>query len=236
MVVTGEVTVGGDEAATTTAPTTREDRLAALEDTVSALVQSLRQESSAREVMLEGELMRRVEAMEGLVWRLENRLESLEDELGMLVFLDSRIRSTQDEQNDVTQLMYRTQEDVDEVRREVRQHGVTLTSLTNDVTQATKTTKQIQLDLQNYTLSRVASPFLWVGGIRTKIDDGNDGDDDGGSWRWVSGTIMDETVPWDLGEPDNLPGQRYVCIRSGGSVKFHDCTSTAVIAGVCQVK
>lgn len=99
---------------TTAEPTTgdaMEDRLTALEDTMAALVASLRQEGSGQQVQQEGEqLMRRVEAVEGEVQRLEKRLESLEVDLSMLVFLDSRLRSTHEEQQDLTQLLNRAQQ------------------------------------------------------------------------------------------------------------------------------
>ncbi|XP_045113089.1 C-type lectin domain family 4 member M-like [Portunus trituberculatus] len=71
------------------------------------------------------------------------------------------------------------------------------------------------------------SSFLWVGAVR-----------EAGKWRWVSSAAQGEdlmSVPWDYGEPDNTPDQHQLCVHSLGSIKFHDCTRTAMLSAVCQV-
>ncbi|KAG0722356.1 C-type lectin galactose-binding isoform [Chionoecetes opilio] len=74
------------------------------------------------------------------------------------------------------------------------------------------------------------SPYLWVGGERVA-----------GRWRWVSGSRGEDdlhdllALPWDLGEPDNTPDQRHLCVHSSGNIKFHDCKFTAKLPAVCQV-
>ncbi|XP_063864291.1 CD209 antigen-like isoform X2 [Scylla paramamosain] len=71
------------------------------------------------------------------------------------------------------------------------------------------------------------SPYLWVGAMR-----------EAGKWRWVSNAAQREdllNLPWDYGEPDNTSDQHHLCVHSLGSIKFHDCTHTAMLSAVCQV-
>lgn len=107
-------------------------------------------------------------------------------------------------------------------RTACREQGVAVGGHGDLATPANFTTFRVYIE----TL-QADSPYLWVGAMR-----------EGGRWRWVSSAAQREDLtglPWDYGEPDDTADQHHLCIHSRGSIKFHDCTHTAMLSAVCQV-